>query len=98
MEGPDLDFAMKLLKKDGEERPEKPSLQLLPRLRWAQAGDVPERRMRAIRRKVKAGYDALFADENDEGLQALNARMCRDITEQIEQRLKELAEQVEIPL
>ena len=97
LEGPKLSLP-KLLKKDGEERPEKPSLQLLPRLRWAQAGDVPERRMRAIRRKVKAGYDALFADENDEGLQALNARMCRDITEQIEQRLKELAEQVEIPL
>ena len=31
-------------------------------------------------------------------LNALNARMSRDISQQIETRLKELAEQVEIPL
>jgi hypothetical protein len=47
---------------------------------------------------VKAGYDGRLADEKDEAVQALDARMCREIAEQIEQRLKELAEQVEIPL
>ena len=54
--------------------------------------------MRVIRRKVKAGYEELLGNENDEAVQALNERMCREITEQIETRLKELAEQVEIPL
>ena len=80
------------------ESAEKPRLQLLPKLRWPEAGDIPARRMRVIRRKVKAGYEELLADENDEAVRTLNNRMCREITEQIEARLKELAEQVEIPL
>ena len=86
----------RLTEKDG--KAEKPRLRLLPRLRWPEAGDIPARRMRVIRRKVKAGYEELLGSENDEAVQALNARMCREITEQIETRLKELAEQVEIPL
>ena len=77
---------------------EKPRLQLLPRLRWPESGDIPERRMRVIRRKVKAGYEERLYNDSDEAVQALNTRMCREITEQIEARLKELAEQVEIPL
>ena len=86
----------RLTEKDG--KAEKPRLRLLPRLRWPESGDIPARRMRVIRRKVKAGYEELLGSENDEAVQALNARMCREITEQIETRLKELAEQVEIPL
>ena len=35
---------------------------------------------------------------DNEDLIALNTRMSRDISKQIETRLKELAEQVEIPL
>ena len=93
LESPKLEL---LGEKDGEAR--KPRLQLLPRLRWPEAGDIPARRMRVIRRKVKAGYEELLGSENDEAVQALNERMCREITEQIEARLKELAEQVEIPL
>ena len=94
LEGPKLQLPQILGKDEGE----KSRLQILPHLRWPEAGDIPERRMRAIRRKVKAGYDELLANESDEAVLALNTRMCREITEQIEQRLKELAEQVEIPL
>ena len=83
---------------DGQAKAKGPKLRLLPRLSWPDSQDIPERRMRAIRKKVRAGYDERLADENDEAAKALNARMCREIAEQIEQRLKELAEQVEIPL
>ena len=73
-------------------------LSLLPRLRWPDGGEIPERRLRVFRRKIRAGYEARLADENDAAVRALDERMCREISEQIEQRLKELAEQVEIPL
>ncbi len=97
---PRLEKAKPLAALTENEEPEKKklSLSLLPRLRWPEAGDIPERRLRAIRRKVKAGYEELLGDENDEAVRALNERMCREIAEQIEARLKELAEQVEIPL
>lgn len=94
-EGPKQPLRELLNPKDGEG---KARLQLLPRLRWPEAGDIPERRMRAIRRKVKAGYEERLDSESDEAVQALNQWMCREIAEQIEARLKELAEQVEIPL
>lgn len=92
---PDL---LKKAENKGEKKDEGLKLRLLPRLRWPEAGDIPARRMRVIRRKVKSGYEELLASENDESVKALNTRMCREITEQIEARLKELAEQVEIPL
>ena len=95
LEKPKLELPQ-MTEKDGA--PLKPRLQLLPKLRWPEAGDIPLRRMRMIRRKIKAGYEELLNNEKDEAVQALNTRMCREITEQIEARLKELAEQVEIPL
>ena len=42
--------------------------------------------------------EKLLKNQNNEELKALNSRVSRDISEQIESRLKELAEQVEIPL
>ena len=49
-------------------------------------------------RRIRANYDKLLSSADNEELLALNSRMSRDISEQIEARLKELAEQVEIPL
>ena len=43
-------------------------------------------------------YEKLLNSSDSAELNALNARMSRDISQQIETRLKELAEQVEIPL
>ena len=85
-------------KADGNEAPKGLNLQLLPRLRWAGRNDIPERRMRTIRRKVREGYEELLSADEDEAVRALNSKMCREISDQIEQRLKALAEQVEIPL
>lgn len=98
LEKPGLSLPQTLKDASAEPKGALPMLHLLPKLKWPDSRDIPERRMRAIRRKVKAGYDGRLADEKDEAVQALNARMCREIAEQIEQRLKELAEQVEIPL
>ena len=71
---------------------------LLPRFRWGDSDDISERRMQAIRARIRANYDKLLSSADNEDLLALNSRMSRDISEQIEARLKELAEQVEIPL
>ena len=98
LEGPKLRLPNPLKKAPEGEKAAGPKLQLLPRLRWPDSKDIPERRMRAIRRKVKTGYEELLSGEQDEAVAALNRRMCREIAEQIEQRLKELSEQVEIPL
>ena len=73
-------------------------LHLLPQLSWPDENDIPERRLRAIRSKVQAGYDRLFEGGESAELQALNERICAEISEQIEQRLLELAKRVEIPL
>ena len=54
--------------------------------------------MQAIRSRIMANYEKLLNSANNEELLTLNSRMSRDISNQIEQRLKELAEQVEIPL
>ncbi len=96
LEGPKLRLGEK--PKEGEKAGLALRLRMLPHLRWPESGDIPERRLRVIRRKVRAGYTERLSDENDEAVRALNERMCREIGEQIEQRLKELAEQVEIPL
>ena len=71
---------------------------LLPRFRWGDGDGISERRMQAIRARIRANYDKLLSSADNEELLALNSRMSRDISEQIEARLKELAEQVEIPL
>ena len=84
--------------KSGEGSGEGLKLHLLPRLKRPSDTDIPERRMRLIRRQVGANYEKLLSDSDNAELRALNARMSREISEQIEQRLKTLAEQVEIPL
>ena len=71
---------------------------LLPRLRWGDPSDISERRMQTIRSKIRQNCEKLLKNQNNEELKALNSRVSRDISEQIESRLKELAEQVEIPL
>ena len=73
-------------------------LPLLPRFKRPSNTDIPARRMRTIREKVGANYEKLLGDAENEEIRALNARMSREIAEQIEQRLQALAEQVEIPL
>ena len=71
---------------------------LLPRLSWSDRDGISERRMQSIRNKILSSYEKLMDSADNEDLIALNTRMSRDISKQIETRLKELAEQVEIPL
>ena len=71
---------------------------LLPRLSWGDSDGISGRRMQAIRGRIRQNYEKLLSSADSEELQSLNERMSRDIAEQIETRLKELAEQVEIPL
>ena len=71
---------------------------LLPRLSWGSGDNISERRMQAIRNRIRLNYEKLLNSAGNEDLLALNSRMSRDISKQIESRLKELAEQVEIPL
>lgn len=71
---------------------------LLPRLSWSGDDGIPQRRMQAIRNKIMSSYEKLISSADNEELIALNRRMSHDISKQIETRLKELAEQVEIPL
>ncbi len=71
---------------------------LLPRLSWSDQDGISERRMQSIRNKILSSYEKLMSSADNEDLIALNTRMSRDISQQIETRLKELAEQVEIPL
>ena len=70
---------------------------LLPRISWSDEG-ISERRMQTIRSKILSSYEKLLNSADSEELIALNSRMSHDISQQIETRLKELAEQVEIPL
>ena len=71
---------------------------LLPRVSFNRDEEISERRLQAIRARIMASYEKLITAADSEELLALNSRMSRDISEQIESRLKELAEQVEIPL
>ena len=73
-------------------------LPMLHIFREQKKDELSDRRLRAIRNKIFSNYEKLFSDTDDPELLALNARMSRDIANQIEIRLKELAEQVEIPL
>ena len=67
-------------------------------LSWGGGDGISERRMQAIRNRIRLNYEKLLNSADNEDLLALNSRMSRDISKQIESRLKELAEQVEIPL
>ena len=71
---------------------------LIPRLSWSKDGEISGRRMQAIRNRILANYEKLLNNADNEDLLELNRRMSRDISNQIEKRLKELSEQVEIPL
>ena len=70
---------------------------ILPRIRFSRNSGISDRRIQEIRSRVRASCETLVRGDSPE-LAELNARMSRDISAQIEQRLKELAEQVEIPL
>ena len=70
---------------------------LLPRISWSDDG-ISDRRMQTIRSKILSNYEKLLNSSDSAELNALNSRMSHDISQQIETRLKELAEQVEIPL
>ena len=72
---------------------------LLPRLKWNKKdAAIPDRRIQTIKNKVRSSYEKLTASADNPEMLALNSRMADDISSQIESRLKELAEQVEIPL
>ena len=71
---------------------------LLPHVRFAERSDISEKRLQEIRSRIRSGYESVFSNPDSEELRSLNDRMSRDISHQIERRLKELAEQVEIPL
>ena len=71
---------------------------LLPHVRFAERSDISEKRLQEIRSRIRSGYESVFSNTDSEELRSLNDRMSRDISHQIERRLKELAEQVEIPL
>ena len=70
----------------------------MPKIRPANSREISDRRMQAIRSRVLANYEKILDNADSSELSALNERMKKDIAEQIEERLKELAEQVEIPL
>ena len=71
---------------------------LLPHIRFTDRAEISERRLQEIRGRIRSGYEAVFNAPDNAELHALNESMSRDISHQIERRLQELAEQVEIPL
>ncbi|MBQ8076457.1 MAG: hypothetical protein IJ237_10830 [Oscillospiraceae bacterium] len=77
---------------------QKQKFHLLPKIRPANSREISDRRMQAIRNRILANYEKILDNADSSELSALNERMKKDIAEQIEERLKELAEQVEIPL
>lgn len=85
-----------LLSSDGEAKEKKGHL--LPHIRFTNKAEISERRLNEIRNRIRTGYESIFSATDNEELKALNERMSRDISQQIEHRLQELAEQVEIPL
>ena len=95
IEGPRLGSLNPLGASDGEK---KKKGHLLPHIRFADKAEISERRMSEIRSRIRSGYEAIFSAPDNAELKALNERMSRDISHQIERRLKELSEQVEIPL
>ena len=82
---------------DDAEKPAKKS-RVLPRIRWTDRDGISDRRMEDIKRRIRTGYDRLLDSPERGELQNLDDRLCKDISGQIESRLRQLAEQVEIPL
>ncbi|MBR0162633.1 MAG: hypothetical protein IJQ02_15305, partial [Oscillospiraceae bacterium] len=62
------------------------SLSKLNPFREKKEEDLSARRMRSIRNKIFSNYEKLFSESEDPELLALNVRMSRDISAQIEQR------------
>ena len=84
--------------KDASAKKEKATkTHFLPRIRLSDGSGISQRRMQEIRSRIKTSCETMLSGDSAE-LTALNERMSRDISVQIERRLKELAEQVEIPL
>ena len=77
---------------------EKLRFRLLPQLVWADDDAVSAYRIQKIRARIRSGYEARLRDQDSAELAELNAQLCREVSDQIEKRLKTLAEQVEIPL
>ena len=91
VEGPKLNLR-------GAAKGEEGSLRVLPKLRLTGKDDISDRRMQSIRSKIRSNYEKVLSMGKNEDLVALNARLTSDLSRQIEARLKELADQVEIPL
>ena len=89
VEGPKMDLR-------GAVKGEKGSMHVLPKLHLAGTEDISDRRMQNIRSKIRSNYEKLLNSGKNEDLTALNARLTADLSRQIEARLKELADQVEI--
>ena len=83
---------------DGKTEPEEKKTHILPHIRFTDGSGISEKRLQEIRNRIKSSYELLFSGSDNEELRTLNSRMSREISDQIEKRLKELAEQVEIPL
>ena len=81
-----------------EERTGKGGFQLLPQLVFAGKDEISERRLRAIRSRVRDAYRERMEDPGDAAFRELSGKLVGEVSDQIEQRLKTLAEQVEIPL
>ena len=102
IEGPRLGWFSSLkdgvsgLAGDGKKEGSRPHL--LPHIRFTDNSGISERRLQEIRSRIKSSYELLFSGSDSDELKELNSRMSREISDQIEKRLKELAEQVEIPL
>ena len=85
-------------REDVKETKDNSGTHLLPRIRFSERKGIAPKRLQEIRSRIRSSCDAVFSDTDNPELKALNERMGREISEQIERRLKELAEQVEIPL
>ncbi len=103
IEGPRLGWFSSL--KDGVagltgegKKEEERKTHLLPHIRFTDNSGISDRRLQEIRSRIKSSYEQLFSGSDNRELKELNKRMSREISDQIEKRLKELAEQVEIPL
>ena len=98
LEMPGLSLPNPLKRREAGEKPEGAKLRLLPKFKRTEDSAIPARRLRAIRSRVRSGYERALSESDGQALSEHNDRLCREVTEQIEQRLRELSEQVEIPL
>ena len=81
-----------------EEKENKGGFKLLPQLVFAGKDEISERRLRAIRSRVRETYRERMENPENTAFRELSGKLVSEVSDQIEQRLKTLAEQVEIPL